>query len=153
MKKVIISRGLPASGKTTWMLELMAKNPGKYKAVNKDSLRAMLDGGKWSKYNEKFVLRLRDHIILEALEDGKHVIIDDTNLHPRHETRIRQLLKGREDVQVEIKDFKLGPKECIARDLKRENSVGQKIIMDMFVRSVIRDMKLCLINLKLNYLN
>ena len=46
-------RGLPGSGKSTYCKELQAKNPGKYKRVNRDLLREMLDCGVWSKENEK----------------------------------------------------------------------------------------------------
>ncbi|MFP5226446.1 MAG: AAA family ATPase, partial [Acidobacteriota bacterium] len=69
----------------------MAEIPGAYKRVNKDDLRAMLDSGRWSRENEKMVLQFRDHIIVEALKSGKHVIVDDTNLALKHEGRLRQL--------------------------------------------------------------
>ena len=41
--KVILTVGLPASGKSTWAKEQVSQNPGQYKRVNKDDLRAMLD--------------------------------------------------------------------------------------------------------------
>jgi len=53
--KVLILKGLPASGKSTYAKELVAK--GNWKRINKDDLRAMLDCSKWSKANEKFVLQ------------------------------------------------------------------------------------------------
>lgn len=130
MKKVIILKGLPASGKSTWAKKQIDENPGMYKRVNKDDLRLMLDNSKWSKDNEKFVLKMRDTIILEALEEGKHVIVDDTNLHEKHEVRIRQITKGK--ASVEVKEFNEDPEVCIKRDLARANSVGQDVIMDMY---------------------
>jgi predicted kinase len=131
MKQVILTKGLPASGKSTWAKKLIDKNPGMYKRVNKDDIRDMLDNNKWSKSNEKFVLTIRDSIILSALEDGKHVIVDDTNLHPKHELNIKKLVKGKANVVVE--DFTIvSPKTCIKRDLKRHNSVGSDVIMNMY---------------------
>ncbi len=131
MKKVILTKGLPASGKTTWALKMLEENKGQYKRINKDDLRAMLDGGRWSPDNEKFVLKVRDMLILEALENGKHVIIDDTNLHIKHEERIKQLVKGK--ALIEIKDFTdVSVDECIKRDLKRQASVGEKVICGMY---------------------
>lgn len=130
MKKVIILKGLPASGKSTYAKELVDKNPGMYKRVNKDDLRAMLDNGKWSKDNEKFVLQIRDKIILEGLEGGKHIIVDDTNLAPKHENRIKQLVKGK--AEVETKFFEIDIEEAIERDLKRPVSVGEKVIRSMY---------------------
>lgn len=130
MKKVIILKGLPASGKSTWAKEQIDKNPGMYKRINKDDLRAMLDNSKWSKANEKFILKARDLLILEALKDGKHVIVDDTNLYPKHEARIVQLVKGK--AEVETKFFDCDVEECIKRDLKRPISVGEKVIRGMY---------------------
>ena len=49
--KLIMTKGLPASGKSTWAKQYLDDNPGT-KRVNKDDLRAMLDNGKWSKRNE-----------------------------------------------------------------------------------------------------
>jgi len=103
MKKVILTKGLPASGKSTWAKEQLQMYPGRYKIVNKDSLRAMLDDGKYSATNEKFILKARDELIMLALSAGYHVIVDDTNLHPKHEMAIRELVKGM--ATIEIQDF------------------------------------------------
>lgn len=131
MKKVLIYKGLPASGKSTAAKKLIAENPGQYKRVNKDDLRAMLDHNHHSRSNEKFVLKVRDFVILEALEAGKHVIVDDTNLHPKHEINIRELVKGK--AEVEVVDFMdVDIDTCIARDLKRPNSVGEKVIRRLY---------------------
>ena len=131
MKTVTISRGLPASGKTTWAETMLGNNPGMFKRINKDDIRAMLDNSKWSKDNEKFVLRVRDELILMALNEGKHVIIDDTNGHHKHVENIKKLVKGM-NVQVNIKEFNVDIEECIERDLKRQNSVGEKVIRNMY---------------------
>lgn len=131
MLKVILTKGLPASGKTTWAKEQLKLYPNAYKRVNKDDLRAMLDDSKYSSDAEKFILKVRDLIISEALANGKHVIVDDTNLAPKHVARIKQLIHGKAEMQ--IWDFtSVTPEECIKRDLKRCNSVGQKVIRDMY---------------------
>jgi hypothetical protein len=131
MKKVIITKGLPGSGKSTWAKKLIDKNPNQYKRINKDDLRAMLDNSKHSKDAEKFVLKIRNQIMLMALEEGKHVIIDDTNLHPKHERTIRELTKG--IAEIIIQDFTDVELEvCIKRDLNRLNSVGEKVIRQMY---------------------
>lgn len=131
MIKVILTKGLPASGKTTWAKQVLADNPNQYKRINKDDLRQMLDAGRWSRDSEKFVLRVRDNLILEAISGGRHVIVDDTNLHPKHEARIKDLIKGK--ATLEIKSFTDIPIEtCIERDLKREASVGEQVIKSMY---------------------
>ena len=131
MKKVILTKGLPGSGKSFWAKALLLEKPGQYKRVCKDDLRAMLDTGKWSKHNEQFVLKVRDSLILAALQDGYHVIVDDTNLHAKHLRHITELVLGL--AAVEIKDFTGVPLEtCIERDLRRFDSVGEKVIRSMY---------------------
>lgn len=131
MKQVIVLKGLPGSGKSSWAKNLIAKNPNAYKRVNKDDLRDMVDGGKWSKDSEKLIIILRDIIIMEALDNGNHVIVDDTNLHPKHEERIRELVKGK--AEVVIQDFTdISVQTCIKNDLNRDRSVGEKVIRDMY---------------------
>lgn len=131
MITVYLTKGLPGSGKSTWAKETVNKNPNSYKRVNKDELREMLDCGHWSRDAEKFILNVRDQIILQAIEEGKHVIIDDTNLASKHIDRISLLVKKK--ARIEIVDFTDVPIEtCIKRDLKRLNSVGEKVIRDMY---------------------
>ena len=130
MKQVIILKGLPASGKTTWAKGEMKQHPGKYKRINKDELRTMLDCGNWSRDNEKFILKMRDQAIMAALEAGKHVIVDDTNLHPKHEENIRELIKGLASVHIIF--FKISVEDAIKRDLERPVSVGEKVIRGMY---------------------
>ncbi len=130
MLRVCICKGLPASGKSTWAREYVAEHPNTTKRINKDDLRAMLDDGHHSKSNEQFVERTRDQLVLAALEAGKHVIIDDTNLAPRHEAHIRGLVKGL--ATVEIKWFHIELDEAIRRDLARPKSVGEKVIRGMW---------------------
>lgn len=139
MNKVIICKGLPGSGKSSWSKKMQAKFPGQYKRVNKDDLRAMLDDGKWSKGNERFVVALRNEIILRALEDGKDVICDDTNLAPKHEAQIRELIKDK--AIVEVKEFNTPIEDCIKNDLKRQHSVGEKVIRDMYRQFILPKMK------------
>ena len=133
MLTVTLTRGLPGSGKSTWAKAEVDARPGQIKRINKDDIRAMLDNSTWSKKNEGFVLKVRNQLIMMALEQGYHVIVDDTNLNPRHEQAIRELvaLKGR--VTVKIQDFThVTVEECIERDLKRMSSVGEQVIRRMY---------------------
>lgn len=131
MKKVIITKGLPGSGKSTYAKDLIRKEPGKYKRVNKDDLRAMLDDSHFSRKNEELVLSIRNSIILDSLDNGFHVIVDDTNLNPIHENRIIKLVTG--IAEVEIMDFTdVSVDTCIKRDLGRAKSVGESVIRKMY---------------------
>lgn len=135
MKTLYMTKGLPASGKSTWAkrrLELIG--PGNGKIVNKDQLRAMLDNGHWSKGNENFVLQVRDFIIIQTLKQGLHVIVDDTNLAPRHESALRGIAKNCNAAFELVSFLDVSLEECLARDRKRPNYVGEAVIMDMWSR-------------------
>jgi len=117
----------------------------------------MVDGGKYSKGNERFIEALRDLMINAALSEGRHVIVDDTNLNPRHEEVIRELVNtwnaGHNDnVVVEVKSFlDISVDECIARDKKRANSVGADVIVKM-ARQWLPKWELCVPELDLKSL-
>jgi predicted kinase len=128
MSKVLMLKGLPASGKSTHARKLAQQG---WKRINKDDLRAMIDDGKWSKGNEKFILRVRDALIENALSQGHDVVVDDTNLAPKHETVIKELADYW-DAEFSVLFFDTDVEECIKRDLKRPVSVGEKVIRDMY---------------------
>lgn len=133
MAKLIITRGLPGSGKSTWALDRIAKFGGQIIRVNRDDIRASIHGDtKWSKTKERITVTVRNAMIVEGLAAGFTVISDDTNLAPRVEEELRSIAKNC-GATVEIKDFThVSPEECIRRDLARERTVGAEVIMRMF---------------------
>jgi len=136
MKKVILSRGLPASGKTTWAKEMLAKNPNSYKRINNDDLRKMFDNSIHSKDMEKFIKKAVDSLVLLALEEGKHVILDNTHLSDKSVNRIKELVKGKAEVIIEDKFLKVPLETCIKNDLKRLDSVGKDVIVRMYEQHI-----------------
>lgn len=139
MKEVIITKGLPGSGKTTWAREQMSKAPtNSIKRVNKDDLRAMIDSSVYSKGNEAIILEIRNSIITKALDKGKNVIVDDTNLHPKHEKEIRELVSSRRDVKVVIKDFRnVSFEKCIEQNAQRGvDQVPYGVIKEMYEKYI-----------------
>lgn len=132
MPTLTMTKGLPASGKTTWAKEQVLASNGRTKRINKDDLRAMIDAGKWSKQNETLILIVRDALISTFLGAGYDVIVDDTNLAPKHKAQLQDiaLLHG---VNLNVKDFTDVPlEECIKRDQNRPNYVGEKVIRGMY---------------------
>lgn len=131
MKKLIMTKGLQGSGKTTWSKAYQEKNPNTVR-VNKDDLRAMLHNSIYSKGREAFVLKMRDYIVREALSEGHDVIVDDTGFNPIHEATLKELAHVGK-AEFVIQDFTDIPvKECIKNDLKRPNSVGADVIWDTY---------------------
>lgn len=121
-------KGLPASGKSTYAKKLAESG---YTRVNKDDLRSMLHNSKWTRTNETEVLVIRDLIIDTALKSGKSVVVDDTNLSPKHPVRLKTIAKAN-NTTFETKFFDESVEVCIKRDLQRTSSVGEKVIRDMY---------------------
>jgi predicted kinase len=134
VKTLWMTKGLPASGKTSWARAFVDSLPkGSVKRVSKDDLRAMLDNGKHCD-SDRFVLQIRDAIVIQALSEGKHVVVEDTNLAPKHETWLRELAK-QHGAEFKVKDFTdVNVETCIANDHGRPNYVGERVIRDMYDR-------------------
>jgi predicted kinase len=127
-KTIIMTRGLPGSGKSTWAQDQVKKHPGQYKIIANDDLRNMMDNGRYSRQNEKFMLSCRDNLIALALDEGFIPIVDATHLNPIHINHI-QGLWSEQGVEITTQDFTDVPIEvCIERDLHRMHSVGEKVI-------------------------
>jgi predicted kinase len=135
MNKIIVLRGLPASGKTTWAKDYISRNP-KTVRVNKDDLRAMLHNSQWSQENELLVLAMRDTIIAEALHMSCDVVVDDTNFAAKHITTIQDIAAEWE-ASFEVKDFDVPLEVCLDRNRKRNSNVPDKVIVDMYNKYVL----------------
>jgi T4 RnlA family RNA ligase len=126
--KLILTKGLPASGKTTWAKEYIQKYP-ETANLCKDDLRLQLGG---TNKREKRVIKVRDLLTEYYFSQGYSVIWSDTNLNPVHLRRATELAEQHQ-AKVSIQDFtKVELAECIKRDLVRPNSVGQQAIEQMY---------------------
>lgn len=131
MPALIITRGLPGSGKTTW-----ARKQRGYHRVNRDDIRAMLlptwpHGDKI----EEAICTLVSHQIIEVLLGTcRDVICDDTNLNPDHLKRLMAI--GYEQrAEIVIQDFtNVSVEDCIYLDSTRPNPVGRDVIIRMWER-------------------
>lgn len=129
--KIIMMRGLPASGKSTWAKQYQKDSPNTIR-VNKDELRAMLHNSVHSKGRENFILAIRDSIVMRAVSEGHDVIVDDTNFNSIHQSALESLARIL-GAEFEVKDFTdVSLEECIKRDQKRQNYVGEKVIKQMY---------------------
>lgn len=136
-----MTKGLPGSGKTTWALERLAnENNGWGTRVNKDELRTMMHLGRFAKANERIVLAARDAIVVAALTRGQHVIVDDTNLDPRHEETLRSIARD-VGATLEVVDFTDVPIDiCLERNSRRQDKdpVPENIILNMYRRHIAK---------------
>lgn len=134
--KLIITKGLPASGKSSWADEYIKENPNFVK-IEKDQIRkdtSLFQDGEYNhkRGDEAIVLKERDRLIRQALQSGRSVISSDTNLVQKHITQLSNIAK-QNNAKVEVRSFLDVPlKELIERDKKREDSVGEQVIRKMF---------------------
>lgn len=126
---LVVCRGLPASGKTTWALEWLNVNPAERSRVNRDDLRQSLfglDAGMLTYEQEKAVTQVQHATIRALLKAGRDVVCDDTNLRART-VRDLQKIARQADATVWFKDFDTPPALCVERDRQRFNAGGRGV--------------------------
>ncbi|WP_433369673.1 AAA family ATPase [Actinoplanes sp. CA-142083] len=133
MTRLLITRGLPASGKTTFARKLQPR----VVRVNRDDLRRMLHGERlYTQWSESQVTHAQRAAVEALLRAHADVIVDDTNL--RNKT-VREWaeMAARLGASFEVHDFTDVPlEECIRRDLERgaPDQVGEEAIRRMHSR-------------------
>lgn len=133
MSKLIITRGVPASGKTTWALEWLAEESEPQRVrINRDDIRHMLFG-KYTGVDEVAVTKMQESLLRAAMKDSYDIVLDNTSLYNKH---IKDVLKIARDFyyEVEYKDFEITLEEAVERDSKRERQVGEEVIKMFFTR-------------------
>ena len=132
MSKLIITRGLPASGKSTWAKQWVLEDPEHRVRINQDDIRLML-GKYWVPSREKLVQEIQFDAIIEALSKEFDVVIDNTNLNNKVLDQFNRLIKTFEDYEIEYKDFFDTPLSvCIERDKNRDLQVTEKVIRSFY---------------------
>lgn len=122
MPTLHLTRGLPASGKTTFARSWVAENPAERIRINRDDVRAMihqLHGG----VTEFETTRVCHAAVRACLRAGRDVICDDTNLNAKF---VKTLLKiaAQTGADVEFHDF----------PADGGHSVGSEVIRSMYDR-------------------
>jgi predicted kinase len=133
VSRLLITRGLPGSGKTTFARTLQ---PWVVR-VNRDEIRWMLHGRRlytqWAEGQVAAVQRAMVEALLRARAD---VVVDDTNLRSRT-VRDWAELAARHGATFEVHDFTDVPlAECLRRDAGRpaDERVGETGIRRMYER-------------------
>ncbi len=137
MAKLIMTRGLPGSGKSTW-----AKTQKGFVVIEKDQIRAEFEqtGWKWSRENEKDILARQAQMISQALRAGQDVIAADTNFG-KHEARLKSIA-DQAGAEFAVRDFtEVDVRLCVERNANRENPVPEEAIMDMYRKYVEPSLK------------
>lgn len=144
MSKIILCRGIQGSGKTTWAKDWVKEFPVNRIRINNDDIRNML-GPYWIPEREDLVSNIKRDIALRAITMGYDIVIDNMNLNS-HEVKFWEnivnyhnvSLNSKESIrpdwiqyeyEIEFKDFfNISLQECIDRDSKRPNPIGEEVI-------------------------
>lgn len=135
MSNLLILRGIPASGKSTFAREWVAESPETRVRINRDDIRFQLFGKYWG-VDEGAVTMMQDAMLRSALRK-RDVVLDNTNLKARD---VKSVLKIATETgaEVEFKDFLISLDEALLRDGAREarqqRAVGDEVILSFYNR-------------------
>lgn len=138
MPKIILTRGIQGSGKSTWAKKWVEEDPVHGVRWNNDDFRRML-GSYWVSEREHLVSIEMSDFIYYAMALGYDIVIDNMNLNKKYWDSIQgrindyncEIFVDDPDKRytLEFKDFfDVSLEECIERDSKRENPIGEKVI-------------------------
>ncbi|XAO35326.1 polynucleotide kinase [Streptomyces phage Francob] len=136
MLELVINRGIPGSGKSTYARKwVFAGDPRNRRArVNRDDIRKQLYGVDFGvPVEETVVTAVEDAMIRSLLGKGVSVIVDDCNISQRYINRFTKM--GEEfgaTVSVNLIDVPL--ETAIQRNQGRERFVPVHVIEDMYKR-------------------
>lgn len=139
-RKLIICRGIPGSGKSTWAHAWVAESPETRVRLNNDDIRRMF-GPYWVPKRENLVHAVKYHSALNIMAMGYDIVVDNMNLNPEEIEFWNDVVKGFNNIQdgfeyvIEFKEFfNVSLEECLRRDAARENPVGEKAIREIWKR-------------------
>lgn len=133
MTTLYISRGVPASGKSTAATNWVLEDPENRARVNRDDLRKSVFGSytglTWNQ--EELLTDIERDLVKSLVSAGKNVVVDSMSLRPKY---VREWMKfaDRNSVDLEIWEYPISLEEAIERDSKREKSVGEGVIRNIW---------------------
>jgi predicted kinase len=136
---LVLTRGLPASGKSTWARALVAsRRPGTIVRVNRDDLRrSMVDAAYATPVDavERRISAAEWRLVRGALLDGVDVVVDATNLRAGVARRWLALAAAC-GADGHVEDIVADLEECVRRDAARppHERVGEETLRDLHAR-------------------
>lgn len=144
MPKIILTRGIQGSGKSTWAKKWVEEDPKHRARWNNDDFRRML-GPYWVPERENLVCTGMSDFLNKAMLFGYDIVIDNMNLSQKHWDFVQNRIDNfnndgfskvlEESYTLEFKDFfDVSLEECIERDSKRENPIGKEVIINTYYK-------------------
>ena len=138
-KKLILTRGIQGSGKSTWARQWVEEDPEHRIRINNDDIRNML-GKYWVTSRENLVSSIKKNMAEEAINRGYDIVVDNMNLNAKEILFWKDMVKTANmdpdgyQYEIEFKDFFIPLEECIRRDAARPNPIGEKVIRETWKR-------------------
>lgn len=137
-KKLILTRGIQGSGKSTWARQWVVEDPEHRIRINNDDMRNML-GKYWVPSREELITHSKNLLAIHAMMLGYDIVIDNMNLNPKEikfweDIVTTHNVEGKYKYELEFKDFFIPVEECIRRDAMRPNPIGEKVIRETWKR-------------------
>lgn len=138
-KKLILTRGIQGSGKSTWARQWVEEDPENRVRINNDDIRNML-GKYWVTSRENLVSSIKKNMAEEAINRGYDIVVDNMNLNPKEILFWKDMVKMANmdpdgyQYEIEFKDFFIPLEECIRHDAMRPNPIGEKVIRETWKR-------------------
>jgi predicted kinase len=131
---LVITRGLPASGKTTWARRWVADDLNHRARVNRDDLRQLLHQTTTYEWPQEKAVTEASHASVRALlAAGISVVVDDMNLRQRYVRTWREIAADHSAVFQTV-DFETDVEECVRRDTIRWDQTA--VVGEQFIRNM-----------------
>lgn len=144
MKKLLVLRGLPASGKSTYAVKWVNEDPEHRLRISQDSIRMMF-GKYWLedkvqlKKRESITNNINIELLKQCMFNQFDIVLDNMNLNTRTLSSIEDYVSyfnmkfvDLKAYKIEYKFFKEPLNVLINRDSKRDKSVGADVITNLY---------------------
>jgi len=99
-KHIIVTIGVPASGKSTWAKNFIKENPSYVKIERDDFRYGMKDISIGDRQFENFISDIQYKAIHSALNNKYNVIVSDTNCNLKYLKKLLEEFKYKADVTL-----------------------------------------------------
>lgn len=144
MKKLLVLRGLPASGKSTYAIKWVNEDPEHRLRISQDSIRMMF-GKYWLedkvqlKKRESITNNINIELLKQCMFNQFDIVLDNMNLNTKTLSSIEDYVSyfnmkfvDLKAYRIEYKFFKEPLNVLINRDSKRDKSVGADVITNLY---------------------
>ena len=134
---LMVLRGVPGSGKSTYAKKWVAEDPHNRVRVNRDDLRYSTFGLHQLDPALEHVITKAEHALIGAyLTAGKNVVVDNTNLRTKYVTEYLQLA-AKHAVFVLHTDFNIDLDVALQRNRERDRQVPEDRIITMYRKYLV----------------